>query len=75
MGLEDEEFDALEDVYALPILVLDAKYGKVEMEEVIKDNFSHLDLGKQCQLRDVLLKHETLVDGVLKTFPGQPMRI
>ena len=34
-----------------------------------------MDPGKQRQLRDVLLKHDTLFDGVLKTFPGQPMRI
>ena len=56
-----------EDDYASTIL--DAKYGKVEIEEVIKDTCSHLDPGKQRQLRDVLLKHETLFDGVLKTFP------
>ena len=59
MGLEDEGLDALEEVYASPIL--DAKYGKVEIEEAIKDNYSCLDPGKQCQLRDVLLKHETLL--------------
>ena len=56
MNLEDEGFEALEDAYASPIL--DAKYGKVEIEEVIKDNCSHLDPDKQHQLRDVLLKHE-----------------
>ena len=73
MDLEDEGFDALEEAYASPIL--DAKYGKVEIEEVIKDNCSHLSPDKQRQLRDMLLKHETLFDGVLKTFPGQPMHL
>ena len=67
------ELDDLKEAYASPIL--DAKYGKVEIEEAIKDNCSHLDPGKQRQLRDILLKRETLFDGVLKTFPGQPMHI
>ena len=71
MDLEDERCNDLEEAYASPIL--DAKYGKVEIEEVIKDNCSHLSPDKQCQLRDMLLKHETLFGGVLKTFPGQPM--
>ena len=35
MDLKNEGFDALEDAYASPIL--DAKYGKVEIEEVIRD--------------------------------------
>jgi len=73
MDLENEGLDALEEAYASPIL--DTKYGKVEIEEVIKDNCSHLDPGKQRQLRDTLLKHETLFDGALKIFPGQPMHI
>ena len=53
MDLENEGLDTLEEAYASPIL--DTKYGKVEIEEVIKDNCSHLDSGKQRQLRDVLL--------------------
>ena len=64
MDLEDEGLDALEEAYASPIL--DTKYRKVEIEEAIKDNCSHLDPGKQRQLRDTLLKHETLFDGALK---------
>ena len=64
MDLEDEGFDDLEEADASPIL--DATHGKVEIEEVIKDNCSHLSPNKQHQLRDILLKHETLFDGVLK---------
>ena len=51
MDFEGEGLDDLEEAYALP--VLDAKYGKVEKEEVIKDNCSHLDPGKQRQSRDI----------------------
>ena len=52
MDLENEGLDTLEEAYASPIL--DAKYRKVEIEEVIKNNCSRLDPGKQRQLRDVL---------------------
>ena len=51
LDLEGEGLDDLEEAYASPIL--DAKYGKVEIEEVIKDNCSHLDPGKQRQSRDI----------------------
>ena len=73
MDLEDEGFDDLEEAYASPIL--DAKYGKVQIEEVIKDNCCHLSPDIQRQLRDILLKHETLFDRLLKTFPCQPMHL
>ena len=73
MDFENEGLATLEEAYASPIL--EAKYGNVEIEQVIKDNCSYLDPGKQRQLRDVLLKHETLLDGILKMFPGQPMHI
>ena len=62
MRLEYEGLIGLEDVYASPIL--DAKYSKVEIKEIIKDNYSQLDLGKQRQLRDVFLKHKALFDRV-----------
>ena len=45
MDLEDEGPDALEVAYASQFL--DAKYGKIRIEEVIKDNCSRLDPGKQ----------------------------
>ena len=45
MDFEDEGPDALEVAYASQFL--DAKYGKIRIEEVIKDNCSRLDPGKQ----------------------------
>ena len=56
MDFEDEGPDALEDAYTSSIL--DAKYEKVDIEEIIKDNCSHLGPGKQHQLRVMVLKHE-----------------
>ena len=48
MDFGDEGPDALEDVYTSSIL--DAKYEKVDIEEIIKDNCSRLGPGKQHQL-------------------------
>ena len=62
MELEYEGLIGLEDVHESPIL--GAKYGKVEIKEIIKDDYSQLDLGKQRQLRDVFLKHKALFDRV-----------
>ena len=44
MDHEDEGPDTLEYAYISPIL--DAKYGNVDIGEIIKDNCSHLDPGK-----------------------------
>ena len=52
MNLENGGLATLEKAYASQIL--DANYGKVEIEEVIRENCSHLGPGKQRQLRDVL---------------------
>ena len=62
MKLEYEGLIGLEDVHESPFL--DAKYGKVKIKEIIKDNYSQSDLGKQRQLRDVFLKHKALFDRV-----------
>ena len=35
----------------------------------------HLDEIQQSQLKEVLLKYDKLLDGVLKKFPGQPMHV
>ena len=43
MDLEDEGPDVLENAYAS--LILYAIYGKIDIDEVIKDNCSHLDPG------------------------------
>ena len=72
MNLEGEGSSEL-DAYASPIL--DAKYEKVDIEEIIKEHCSHLNKTQQGQLKDILLKYDKLFDGVLKEYPGQPMHI
>ena len=72
MDLEDEGLSEL-DAYASPIL--DAKYEKVDTEEIIKEHCSHLNKTQQDQLKEILLKHDKLFDGVLKEYPGRPMHI
>ena len=61
------------EAYASPIL--DAKYEKVYIEDLIKEHRSHLTKKQQDQLKEVLLKYDKLFDGVLKEYPGQPMHI
>ena len=61
------------DACASPIL--DAKYEKVDIEDLIKEHCSHLNKTQQDQLKEVLLKYDKLFDGVLKEYSGQPMHI
>ena len=72
MDLEDEGLSDLE-AYASPIL--DAKYEKVDIEDLIEEHCSHLNKTQQDQSNKVLLKYDKLFDEVLKKYPGQPMHI
>ena len=54
--------------YASPIL--DAKYDKVDIEEIIEEHCLHLNKAQQGQLKDILLNYYKLFDGFLKEHPG-----
>ena len=69
MNLEDEGLSEL-DAHTSPIV--DAKYGTVDIEEIY---CLHLNNTQYNQLKEILLKHDKLIDGVLKEYPGQPMHI
>ena len=47
--------------------ILDAKYKKADIEDLIKTRQDHLE--------EVSLQYDTLFDGVLKEYLGQPMHI
>ena len=72
MDLEDED---LPDLEAYASTILDAKYEKVDIDDLIKEHCSHLNKVQQNQLKEILLKYDKLFDGVLKEYPGQPMHI
>ena len=72
MELEENGFDV--DSYAASS-ILDAKYEKVDIDEVIEENCSHLTPEQQLELRNLLKQHDKLFDGSLGKYPGEPMHI
>ena len=69
---EDLEDEGLSELDAYASTILDAKYEKVDIEELIKEHCSHLNKTQQDQLKEVFLKYDKLFDRVLKEYPGQP---
>ena len=48
--------------------ILDAKYEKVEVDEVI-NQLNHLNTEQKDDLRKVLIEHTKLFDGTLGVYP------
>ena len=71
---EDEDFgeDWLENYATSP--VLDAKYEKVEIEDVVSAQ-THLTSDQQNDLRDLLSKYTKLFDGTLGCYPHKEFHI
>ncbi len=55
--------------------MLDAKYEKVNIDDVISENCQHLTLDQQRDLHGLLSKYRKLFDGTLGSYPGEPMHI
>ena len=72
MEMEDMEFD-LDSYLTAPIL--DAKYAKVDIDEVVYERCTHLSPDQQRTLHQVLSRHTKLFDGSLGEYPGEPMHI
>ncbi len=47
------------------IEILDPKYDKANLPEIVKDNCSHLEPSQQEKLLSLLLNYESLFDGIL----------
>ncbi len=54
--------------------ILDAKYEKVEVDEVI-NQLNHLDTEQKEDLRKVLMEHTKLYDGTLGVYPHRKFHI
>ena len=50
--------------------VIDAKYKKANLNEILEVNYEHLSNKQKRKLLNVLLKYETLFDGTLGTWKG-----
>ena len=72
MEMEEMEFEI--DSY-LTTPILDAKYNKLDVEEVFTEHSSHLTLEQQNDFRELLRKHKELFNGMLGKYPGDPMHI
>ena len=70
---EELGFDIDESYLSVPIL--DAKYDKWSIDEVISEHCAHLNPTQQDDLRALLVRHTKLFDGTLGKYPGEPMHI
>lgn len=68
---EDPDFDP--DFFAAQ-KILDAKYDKVDIDDVISQQ-THLNTGQKDGLRSVLSKYDTLFDGSLGHYKGKKVHI
>ena len=55
--------------------ILDAKYEKANLAEIVQDNCSHLSSQQQNKMLKLLTKYEELFDGTLGDFKTDPIRL
>ena len=48
--------------------ILDAKYDKANLVEVLQSNCTHLSVGRQSAILNLLRQYEDLFDGTLRNF-------
>ncbi len=73
---QEEEFFGINwyDPNCYAVEILDAKYEKVEIDEVI-NQLNHLDPHQKEDLKKVLLGHTKLFDGTLGVYPHRKFHI
>jgi hypothetical protein len=57
------------------IEILEAKYDKANLPEIVKDNCSHLEPSQQEKLLSLLLDYELLFDGTLGDWNQPPVSV
>jgi hypothetical protein len=57
------------------IEILDAKYDKPNLPEIVKDNCSHLEPSQRQKLLSLLLDYESLFDGTLGDWNRPPVSV
>jgi hypothetical protein len=55
--------------------ILDAKYKKANLREIIDTEYNHLNDNQRNQLFNIFKKNETLYDGTLGKWIGKPYKI
>ena len=56
------------------VTILDAKYEKADLAEIVSDNCNHLDSLQQAKLLGLLEKKDELFGGTLGDFQTDPVR-
>ncbi|KAL7533117.1 hypothetical protein ACHAWF_007608 [Thalassiosira exigua] len=72
MEVEELGFD-VDSYLAAPIM--DAKYEKLDVDEVISQHCAHLVPQQQADMRRLFDQHTKLFDGSLGRYPGEPKHI
>jgi hypothetical protein len=88
-GLDSKEFDAMEDMFLIQVKdeifgedwlecfateILDAKYDKTDVAEVMK-GLTHLNAHQKADFLGVLQKNNTMFDGTLGIYPHEKVHI
>ena len=55
--------------------ILDAKYDKANLVEVVKNNCKHLSVERQSEILNLLRQYEDLFDGTLGDFYTEPVHL
>jgi len=55
--------------------IMDAKYDKLDINEVISQHCLHLSPKQKLDIYELLSRHTKLFDGTLGKYPGKPMHI
>lgn len=71
--VSDQDDAGLFDSFASNIA--ESTYDGMNVDNVIKENCSHLTKEQQKDLRELLLQHEKLFDGTLRTYTDKKMDI
>ncbi len=67
------EPQSTQDATECAMRILDAKYSKVDLQSVVRENCKHLSADKQKKLLQILKKYESLFDGTLGDWKTKPI--
>ena len=69
------EPDSTRELTDRAIKILDAKYEKADLPEIVETQCKHLDAHQRKELLNLLLEFEDLFDGTLGTWDTEPVHL
>jgi hypothetical protein len=67
-----DEPDSTKELTNRAVKILDAKYEKADLPEIVETQCRHLDAHQRKELLDLLLEFEDLFDGTLGIWDTEP---